>query len=122
MRISRSVALLALFLAAVPIAVIWNDQQVDRESHALHMLLSRARVHALTTLDEVRYRSTEGEGTLVFGPNGATNPYNIHLHGGDITLGSWVGHTRSMWIHCTGGITEGRNDDWTLNARDAAGQ
>ena len=103
MRISRSVALLALFLAAVPIAVIWNDQQVDRESHALHMLLSRARVHALqdgpvtvrftdyraivedrqghvldsawlTTLDEVRYRSTEGEGTLVFGPSGADQP------------------------------------------------
>lgn len=22
-----------------------------------------------------------------------------------------------LWVHCTGGITQGRNDDWTLNRR-----
>jgi hypothetical protein len=41
--------------------------------------------------------------------------YNVHLHGGDITLRSWTGHDRSLWVHCSGGVTRGRNDDWTLN-------
>lgn len=55
---------------------------------------------------------------IVFGPGARTTAYNIHLHGGDITLlVVWTGRERSLWVHCTGGITEGRNDDWTPNQR-----
>jgi hypothetical protein len=72
----------------------------------------------LTTLDEVRYRTIQGDRRIIFGQGGPTSPYNIHLHGGDITLSSWTGHDRSLWVHCSGGVTEGRNDDWTLGFRE----
>ena len=69
----------------------------------------------LVTLGEVRYRTTQGERRIVFGSGGPTSSYNVHLHGGDVTLRAWTGHERSLWVHCTGGITEGRNEDWALN-------
>lgn len=137
---------LALAIAAAPSLALWNESRVDRECHALYMLLLRTRAKAmqdgpvtvrftghraivedrqggiieylwLTTLDEVRYRTTKGKEMIVFGQGGPTSPYNIHLHGGDMTLRSWSGHSRSLWVHCTGGVTGGRNDDWTLNPR-----
>lgn len=143
----RRVLTLALVLAAIPVAVAWQHSQVDREYHALHMLLNLARTEAmkgrpvtvrftlyttriegldgsvmeslfLSTLHEVRYQTTRGERRIVFSAGGGqTSPYNIHLHGGDVTLRSWTGHERALWVHCTGGVTEGRNDDWTLNHR-----
>lgn len=80
---------MALTIAAVPSAVLWNESRVDREFHRLYMLLLRARARAmqegpvtvrftghravvedrqggvieylwLTMLDEVRYRTTKG--------------------------------------------------------------
>ena len=41
----------------------------------------------------------------------------LHLHGGDVTLRAWTGQERSLWVHCTGGITGERNDDWTVHQR-----
>ena len=142
----RRVIALALALAAVPTALAWQHFQVEQDYHALWMLLHRARSQAMTagpvtvrftarravvedrasdvieslvlvTLGEVRYRTTQGDRRIVFGPGGPTSPYNIHLHGGDVTLQAWTGHQRSLWVHCTGGITQGRNEDWTLNRR-----
>jgi hypothetical protein len=70
----------------------------------------------LTTLGEVRYSTIQGDKRIIFGQGGPTSPYNIYLHGGDMTLRSWTGHSRSLWVRCSGGVTEGRNDDWTLNS------
>jgi hypothetical protein len=138
--------MLSLVIAAGALAVVWQHFRVDREFHALYMLLSRARTRAtmagpitvrftdhaayiegpdgsliesqlLVTLSEVRYQTTRGDRRIVFDAGGPTNPYNVHLHGGDVTLRAWTGHERALWVHCTGGITEGRNDDWTLNHR-----
>ena len=64
---------------------------------------------------EVRYQTTQGDRRIVFSPGGPTSPYNLHLHGGDVTLRAWTGRERALWVHCTGGITEGRIDDWMLN-------
>ena len=140
------VLVLALAVAVVPAALAWPHWRVDPEYHALWMLLSQARTRAATagpvtvrftdwgavvedrrgavldtlflaTLAEVRYRTTQGDRRIVFGPGGPTSAYNMHLHGGDVTLRAWTGQERSLWVHCTGGITEGRNDDWTLNRR-----
>jgi|GEM_PF-2117124 len=70
----------------------------------------------LPTLNEVRFTTTQGTRMIVFtGGGGQTSPYNIHLHGGDFTFQAWTGYSRSIWIHCSGGMSEGRNDDWTLN-------
>ena len=71
----------------------------------------------LATLAEVRYQTTQGERRIVFGPGGPTSPYNLHLHGGDLTPRAWTGRERSLWVHGTGGILEGRNDVWTPNRR-----
>jgi hypothetical protein len=135
---------LALAIVAAPSLALWNESQVDREFHALYMLLLRTRSRAmqdgpmtvrfighravvedrqggvvkslwLMTLDEVRYRTTKGKEMIIFGQGGPTSLYNIHLHGGDVTLRSWTGRSRSLWVHCSGGVTGGRNDDWTLN-------
>jgi hypothetical protein len=143
LRWSRIIAL-ALVFAAVPIMVAWQHFQVDREFHALYLLLNRARMQAmqtgpltvrftpytvrverlnndvmeslfLTTLEEVRYQTTQGDGRIVFSAGGSTSPYNIHLHGGDVTLKSWTGYERTLWVHCSGGVTQGRNEDWTPN-------
>lgn len=95
---------------------MWNEFQVDRQYHALYMLLLRTRAKAmqdgpvtvrftgrraimedqnggaieslwLTTLHEVRYRTIQGDRRIIF----------------------------SLWVHCSGRVTRGRNDDWTLN-------
>jgi hypothetical protein len=72
----------------------------------------------LATLAEVRYQTTQGDRRIVFSAGGGqTSPYNVHLHGGDVTLRAWTGQERSLWVHCTGGITGERNDDWTPNRR-----
>ncbi len=143
LRWPRLIAL-ALAFSAAPIMVVWQHFQVDREFHTLYLLLNRARTQAmqagplivrftpytvrverpngdvleslfLTTLDEVCYQTTQGKRWIIFGADGSTSSYNLHLHGGDITLKSWTGYERSLWVHCTGGVTSGRNEDWTLN-------
>jgi hypothetical protein len=74
----------------------------------------------MMTLNEVRYSTIRGDRMIVYGQEGPTSPYNVHLHGGDITLRPWTGHSRSLWVHCSGGVTEGRNNDWTLNHGNAS--
>ncbi|MDS4058453.1 MAG: hypothetical protein RKP73_07765 [Candidatus Contendobacter sp.] len=142
----RRVIALALVIASGSMVLAWQHFQVEREYHALWMLLGQARTQAmasgpvtvrftdhgvvvenragdvleslvLVTLNEVRYQTTQGDRRIVFGPVGSTSSYNVHLHGGDVTLRAWTGFERSLWVHCTGGITQGRNDDWTLNPR-----
>lgn len=145
-RILRWLLVLVLAIAAGPIALAWQHFRVDREFHMLFMLLSRARTQAmiagpvtvrftdhaayverpdgslleslfLFTLGKVRYQTIQGGRQIVFGAGGPTSAYNIYLHGGDVTLRAWTGYERALWVHCTGGITEGRNEDWTLNRR-----
>jgi len=66
----------------------------------------------------VRRQTTQGDGRIVFSAGGRpTSPYNIHLHGGDVTLRAWTGQERSLWVHGAGGITGERNEDWTVNQR-----
>jgi hypothetical protein len=69
----------------------------------------------LTTLGRVRYSTIQGDRRIIFGQGGPTDPYNTYLHGGNVTLKSWTGRSRLLWVHCSGGVTGGRNDDWTLN-------
>ena len=97
-----------------PVTVRFTDHRTVVEDRAGKVLESLF----LVTLAEVRYQTTQGDRRIVFSAGGGqTSPYNVHLHGGDMTLRSWTGAERSLWVHCTGGITQGRNDDWTLNAR-----
>jgi len=100
-------------MMAGPVTVRFTDYRVVVEDRAGDVLESLF----LATLHEVRYQTTQGDRRIVFsnGGGGQTSPYNVHLHGGDLTLRSWTGAERSLWVHCTGGITGGRNEDWTVN-------
>jgi hypothetical protein len=64
----------------------------------------------LPTLHEVDYQTTEGNGKIIITPKG-TDQYNIHLHGGNITMKSWLEHKRHILVHCsTSFATEGIMD------------
>jgi len=94
-----------------PITVRFTEHEAiteDQSGQAIESL-------SLPTLDEVRFRTVRGDRQVIFAAGGGqTNPFNVHLHGGDFTFKGWTGYSRSIWIHCTGGITSGRNDDWVL--------
>lgn len=94
-----------------PVTVRFNGYEAiaeDQDGKAIESL-------SLPTLDEVRFRTVRGDRQVIFASGGGqTNPFNVHLHGGDFTFKGWTGYSRSIWIHCTGGITTGRNDDWVL--------
>lgn len=94
-----------------PVTVRFTEDEAimeDQDGKAIESL-------SLPTLAEVRFTTVRGDRRVIFAPGGGqTNPYNIHLHGGDFTFKGWTGYNRSIWIHCTGGIGPGRNDDWTL--------
>lgn len=68
------------------------------------------------TLHKVDYETTEGNGKIIMTPWG-TDQYNIHRHGGNITMRSWLGRERHIWVHCTALPTEGIMTDKTLRSR-----
>lgn len=47
-----------------------------------------------------------GKDMIVFTGQG-TEPYNIKIHGGDLTLRSWFGFQKHLAVNCTGFATEG---------------
>lgn len=58
------------------------------------------------TLHEVNYDTKIGKDMIVF-ENGVTNAFNIRIHGGDLSLKSLFGFTKSIHINCAGYIREG---------------
>lgn len=101
-------------MRAGPVTVRFTDHSAVVENRASEVLESLL----LVTLAEVRYQTTQGDRRIMFSASGGqTSPYNVHLHGGDVTLRAWTGEERSLWVHGAGGITEGRNEDWTPNRR-----
>jgi hypothetical protein len=58
------------------------------------------------SLIRVNYNTTIGENMIVYTEKG-TNRYNKQLHGGDITLRSFLGFKRGIWVNCTGLAQEG---------------
>lgn len=90
----------------------------EKGGMAMLQELEQRRIAALTLQGLPPPFSGPSMGGIILG--GPTNFYNVHLHGGDVTLRSWTGHSRSLWLHCSGGVTEGRNNDWTLNYDNAS--
>ena len=91
---------LALAIAAAPSLALWNESKVDREYHALYMLLLRTRARAMQ----------DGPITVRF------NGRRAIMEDRNGTLRSRTGHDRSLWVHCSGGVTGGRNDTRTLKS------
>ncbi len=62
------------------------------------------------TLSLINYDSTIGKDLIVFTEKGTT-PYNVRIHGGDMTLRSWFGFKKYIVVNCTGLVSEGRYPD-----------
>ena len=60
----------------------------------------------VSTLNKVNYNTTLGKDMIVFSGRG-TSPYNIRVHGGDMTLKSWFGFRKNIAVNCTGLVKEG---------------
>jgi hypothetical protein len=60
----------------------------------------------VSTLNKINYDTNLGKNMIVFSGRG-TSPYNIRVHGGDITLKSWFGFRKNIAVNCTGLVTEG---------------
>jgi hypothetical protein len=64
----------------------------------------------IPTFYQINYETIEGTGKIIFTGHG-TGSHNVLLHGGEIILKSWFGRERTLWIHCTGFVTEGKMTD-----------
>ena len=64
----------------------------------------------VSTLHKVNYDTRLGKSMIVFSGRGTT-PYNIRVHGGDMTLKSWFGFRKNIAVNCTGLVTEGLYPD-----------
>jgi len=60
----------------------------------------------VSTLNKINYDTKLGKNMIVFTGRG-TSPYNIRVHGGDMTLKSWFGFRKNIAVNCTGLVKEG---------------
>ena len=60
----------------------------------------------IPTLKEVRYDTKLGKNMIVF-ERGTTNRFNTRIHGGEISLRSWLGFSKYIHVNCAGYIREG---------------
>ena len=60
----------------------------------------------LPTLHSVNYDTKLGKNMIVFSSTG-TSPHNLRIHGGDLTLRSWLGFRKNIAVNCTGLVSEG---------------
>ena len=61
----------------------------------------------ISTLKGVKYDTKLGKNIIVF-EKGTTNRFNTRIHGGEISLKSWLGFTKYIHVNCAGYIREGR--------------
>ncbi len=136
-RFSRVIVVSAVLYCIFSL-VLWDKSRLDREFSETMNLLRQTRFTAIvenrvlitkfrnkniivsdgktghilnnyriSTLANVNYDTTLGKDMIVFSGRG-TNAHNIRIHGGDLTLRSWLGFKRSIHVNCTGLAREGR--------------
>ena len=64
----------------------------------------------LPTLHSVNHNTKLGKNMIVFSSTG-TAPHNLRIHGGDLTLRSWLGFNKNIAVNCTGLVSEGLYPD-----------
>ena len=131
------VALLSALLSGVACFVMWDHHRVNMDFRLLKALLTDVRWQTagkdktlvarftdkavsitdndtgtvidtleVPTLNQVNYDTTLGDDMIVFYAHG-TGKYNKRVHGGDITLRSWLGFKKNIVVRCTGLAMEG---------------
>ena len=135
------VTALTLIIVLAGSFALWDHYRVNRDFASLKSLLMKTRNEALQsgktfttkfsgkdvkiqkgisgnliqalhvpTLSAVNYDTKLGKDMIVFTSRG-TDPYNIKIHGGDMTLRSWFGFQKYLAVNCTGFVSEGLYPD-----------
>ena len=131
------VTALTLIIVFAGSFVLWDHYRVNRDLDALKSLLMKTRNEALLnqktfatrfsgndvtilkgisgnviqalhvpTLSVINYDTKLGKEMIIFTSRG-TEPYNVKIHGGDMTFKSWLGFEKHLAVNCTGLVSEG---------------
>lgn len=135
------VLFLSLLLIFAGSFILWDHYRVIRDFSNLKSFLTNSRLEAiekdkiliieffgkdititddktgvalstfhLPTLHSVNYDTKLGKNMIVFSSKG-TAPHNLRIHGGDLTLRSWLGFNKNIAVNCTGLVSEGLYPD-----------
>ena len=110
-RLTKDFSKLMSFLTKVRLEAMQNDVVLITQFKEKDVIIKRGNGDVLdvlhvSTLNKINYDTKHGKNMIVFSGRG-TSPYNIRVHGGDITLKSWFGFRKNIAVNCTGLVTEG---------------
>jgi len=114
-RLTKDFSSLMSFLTKIRSKTIQNDIILITQFKEENVVVKNKKGDILdflhvSTLHKVNYDTRLGKNMIVFSGRG-TSPYNIRVHGGDMTLKSWFGFSKNIAVNCTGLVTEGLYPD-----------
>ena len=110
-RLTKDFSKLMSFLTKVRSKAMQNDIILIAQFKGKNVIVKDKKGNVLdclhvSTLHKVNYDTKLGKNMIVFSGRG-TSPYNIRVHGGDMTLKSWFGFRKNIAVNCTGLVKEG---------------
>jgi len=110
-RLTKDFSKLMSFLTKVRLKAMQNDVILITQFMGKNVIVKDKNGNVLdflhvSTLHKVNYDTKLGKNMIIFTGRG-TSPYNIRVHGGDMTLRSWFGFRKNIAVNCTGLVKEG---------------
>ena len=110
-RLTKDFSKLMSFLTKVRLKAMQDDVILITQFMGKNIIVKDNNGNVLdslhvSTLNKINYDTKFGKNMIVFSGRG-TSPYNIRVHGGDMTLKSWFGFRKNIAVNCTGLVTEG---------------
>ena len=110
-RLTKDFSKLMSFLTKVRSKAMQNDVILITQFIGKNVIVKDKKGNVLdclhvSTLNKINYDTKLGKNMIVFTGRG-TSPYNIRVHGGDMTLKSWFGFRKNIAVNCTGLVKEG---------------
>ena len=110
-RLTKDFSKLMSFLTKVRLKAMQDDVILITQFIGENVIVKDKNGNVLnslhvSTLNKINYDTKLGKNMIVFSGRG-TSPYNIRVHGGDMTLKSWFGFRKNIAVNCTGLVTEG---------------
>jgi hypothetical protein len=110
-RLTKDYSKLMSFLTKVRLKAMQDDVILITQFMGKNVIVKDKNGNVLdslhvSTLHKVNYDTNLGKNMIVFSGRG-TSPYNIRVHGGDMTLKSWFGFRKNIAVNCTGLVKEG---------------
>ena len=110
-RLTKDFSKLMSFLTKVRSKAMQNDVILITQFIGKNVIVKDKKGNVLdclhvSTLNKINYDTKLGKNMIVFTGRG-TSPYNIRIHGGDMTLKSWFGFRKNIAVNCTGLVKEG---------------